>query len=91
MLENGFQESSLQQLSRDQCEDDQPVVPWILLLALLEDWSNSCFLPVQPSGTGPHYHDLSKIIESALQQYQPAPSPLTAVSHQDAQVFFHFP
>ena len=37
MFENDFQEGLLEQLSRDQSEDDQPVVPWFLLLALLED------------------------------------------------------
>lgn len=63
MFENSFQEGLLQQLSRNQCEDDQPVVPWILFL---EDSSNICLLPIQSSGTSPDYHDPSKIIENGL-------------------------
>lgn len=45
---------------------DQPVVPWILPLAFLEDWRNICFLPVQSTGNCSNYHSLSKIIESDL-------------------------
>jgi len=37
---NGFQDQLLHHLRRDQGEADGPVVPWVLLLALLEDRSD---------------------------------------------------
>lgn len=44
LLGNVFQNWLLHYLPRDQGETDQPVFPWILLLAFLEEWSNICFL-----------------------------------------------
>lgn len=53
MFGNGFQDYTLHHLPRDilhhlprdQDEADQTIVPWILLLALLEGGSNISFFP----------------------------------------------
>ena len=39
LLDDGLQDKLLHHLSRDDGEADRPVVPWVLLLALFEDWS----------------------------------------------------
>jgi len=41
LLDDGLQDKLLHHLSRDGGEADRPVVPWVLLLALFEDWSDS--------------------------------------------------
>lgn len=46
MFEQGFQDHLLHQIPKDQGEADQPVVPCILLLALLEDRSDIWLLPI---------------------------------------------
>ena len=38
LLHDGLQDKLLHHLSRDGGEADRPVVPWVLLLALFEDW-----------------------------------------------------
>jgi len=52
----------LHHLSRDGGEVDQPVVPWVLLLALFEDWSDFGFPPVLRHS--PVLQNLSKMMES---------------------------
>jgi len=46
LLVDDLQDKVLHHLSRDGGEADRPVVPWILLIALFEDWSDIglCFL-----------------------------------------------
>jgi len=44
LLVDDLQDKLLHHLSWDGGEADRPVVPWVLLLALFEDWSdNFCF------------------------------------------------
>jgi len=45
-LDDGLQGKLLHHLSRDGGEADRPVVPWLLLLALLEDWRDTGLSPV---------------------------------------------
>jgi len=40
LLDDGLQDELLHHLSRDGGETDRPVVPWVLLLALFEDWTD---------------------------------------------------
>jgi len=40
LLDDGLQDKLLHHLSWDGGEADRPVVPWVLLLALFEDWSD---------------------------------------------------
>jgi len=46
LLEDDLQDKLLHHLSWDGGEADQPVVPWVFLLALFEDWSDICLSPV---------------------------------------------
>ena len=46
LLDDDLQDEVLHHLSWDGSEADQPVVPWVLLLALFEDWSDIGFPPV---------------------------------------------
>jgi len=46
LLNDGIQNELLHHLSRDEGEAVRPLVPWILLLALFEDWSDIGFPPV---------------------------------------------
>ena len=46
LLHDGLQNELLRHLSRDGGEADRPVVSWVLLLALFEDWSDTGFSPV---------------------------------------------
>jgi len=46
LLDDGLQDKLLHHLSRDGGEADRPVVPWVLLLALFEDWSDIGLSPV---------------------------------------------
>ena len=46
LLNDELQNESLHLLSWDGGEADKPVVPWVLLLALFEDWSDIGFSPV---------------------------------------------
>ena len=46
LLEDDLQDELLHHLSRDGGEADWSVVPWILLLALCEDWSDIGLSPV---------------------------------------------
>ena len=46
LLVDDLQDKLLHHLSRDGGEVDQPVVPWALLLALFEDWSDIGLSPV---------------------------------------------
>ena len=62
LLRDDMQNELLDHLSRDGSEVDWPVVPWVLLLALFEDWSDAGFL--QSLGTSPVLQDLSKMMES---------------------------
>ena len=41
LLDDGLQNELLHHLSRDGGEADRPVVPWVLLLGLFEDWSDT--------------------------------------------------
>ena len=41
LLDDGLQDKLLHHLTRDGGEADRPVVPWVLLLALFEDWSDT--------------------------------------------------
>lgn len=43
---NGSQNEAFHHISRNQGSNDEPVVPWVLLLALVEDLGDFCFLPV---------------------------------------------
>jgi len=61
LLRNDIQNELLRYLSRDGGEADQPVFPWVLLLALFEDWIETDFPPVL---TSPVLYDLSKVMES---------------------------
>jgi len=63
LLDDDLQDKMLNHLSRDGGEADRPVVPWVLLLALFEDWSDIGFL--QSSGASPVLQDLSKMMESS--------------------------
>ena len=40
LLDDDLQDKLLHHLSRDGGEADRPVVPWALLLALFEEWSD---------------------------------------------------
>ena len=62
LLDDDLQNELPHHLSRDGGEADQPVVPWVLLLALFEDWSDIGLSPV--SGTSPVLQELSKMMES---------------------------
>jgi len=55
LIDDDLQNKQLHHLSRDGGEADWPVVPWVLLLALFEDWSDTGFSPV--------LQDFSKMIE----------------------------
>jgi len=46
LLDDGLQDKLLHHLSWDGGEADHPVVPWVLLLALFEDWSDTGLSPV---------------------------------------------
>ena len=46
LLNDDLQNELLHHLSRDGGEVDKPIVPWVLLLALFEDWSDIGFSPV---------------------------------------------
>ena len=46
LLRDDLQNELLHRLSRDGGEADRLVVPWILLLALFEDWSDTGFSSV---------------------------------------------
>ena len=46
LLDDDLQDKLLHHLSRDGAEADRPVVPWVLLLALFEDWSDIALSPV---------------------------------------------
>ena len=46
LLHDGLQDKLLHHLSRDGGEADQPVVPWVLLPPLFEDWNDIGFSPV---------------------------------------------
>jgi len=46
LLVDDLQDKLLHHLSWDGGEADQPVVPWVLLLALFEDWSDIGLSPV---------------------------------------------
>jgi len=46
LLRDCIQSELFCHLSRDEGEADPPVVPWVLLLALFEDWSDMGFPPV---------------------------------------------
>ena len=43
LLDDEIQDELLHHISRDRSEADRPVVPWVLLLALFEDWSDIGF------------------------------------------------
>ena len=43
LLNDNLQNELLYHLSRDGGEAEWPVVPWVLLLALFEDWSDTGF------------------------------------------------
>lgn len=51
-----IQDELFHNLSRDGAEADWPVVPWVLLRALSEPWSDLAFL--QASSPSPVPHDL---------------------------------
>ena len=46
LLVDDLQDELLHHLSQDGGEADQPVVPWVLLPALFEDWSDTGLSPV---------------------------------------------
>ena len=46
LLDDDLQIELLCHLSWDEGKTDRPVVPWVLLLALFEDWSDIGFSPV---------------------------------------------
>jgi len=46
LLDDGLQDKLLHHLSRDGGEADRPVVPWVLRLALFEDWRDIGLSPV---------------------------------------------
>jgi len=46
LLDDDLENEVLHHLSQDGGEADWPVVPWVLLLALFEDWSDICLAPV---------------------------------------------
>ena len=46
LLDDGLQDKLLHHLSWDGGGADWPVVPWVLLLALFEDWSDIGLSPV---------------------------------------------
>ena len=62
MARDDIQNELLHRLSRDGGEADQPSVPWVLLLALLEDWSDIGFPPltVTAPSSAPSLHVLSQ-------------------------------
>lgn len=47
MFGNGFQEDLIHHIPSDQGESDWHIISQILLLALLEDWSDIRFLPLR--------------------------------------------
>jgi len=46
LLDDGLQDKLLHHLSWDGGEADRPVVPWVLILGLFEDWSDTGLSPV---------------------------------------------
>jgi len=46
LLDDDLQDELLHHLSQDGVEADRPVVSWVLLLALFEDWSDIGLSPV---------------------------------------------
>ena len=46
LLDDDLQDELLHHPSRDGAEVDRPVVPWVLLLALFEEWSDIALSPV---------------------------------------------
>ena len=47
--DDDLQDKLLHHLSQDGGEADRPVVPWVLLLAFFEDWSNLCAIFLKSS------------------------------------------
>jgi len=74
----GIQNNLLHHLSRDGSKADWPVVFWILLLALFENWSVLCTVVLQP--TQLWLHSLSKNVRQVLK----SPRRISAVNpYQD--------
>jgi len=63
LLRDDLQKELFHHLSSDGSEADRPVVLWVLIHALFEDWSDIGFL--RSSDTSPALQDLSKMMVSA--------------------------
>ena len=61
LLDDDLQGELLGHLSRDGGEADRPVVPWVLLLAIFEDWSDIGFPPDTRDTLSPDSRDTIEI------------------------------
>ena len=79
LLRDDIQSELFHHLSRDGGEADWPVVSWVLLLAIFEDWSDTGFSPVLG-----HFCCSPrpfKMMESGSAMTPAAPSALVGASH----------
>jgi len=81
LLDHELQDKLLHHLSQDGGEADRPVVPWVLLLALFEDWSNIDLSPVLGHLSCPPgpFKDWWRVTQ---QWHPPAPSALVGAFHR---------
>ena len=91
LLDDDLQDELLHHLSRDGGEADWPVVPWVLLLALFEDWSDTGLSPVLRHSSSPLLSSRTsqRWWRDVQQWHPPAPSAFVGAFHRGPWICGH--